>query len=266
MSGGCDPRALEIARAIHEAERPLATILFGSRARGDYDDRRSDIDVMLALPEKPDFSHQESVTDWAEGIAESVYGRSVPVQIVWFSQQDFQQNRRYLNHLVTNALRDGVAMPRDPQDSTYMHDENEASEYDWTDYETRARHAAVHLRVFESLVEDDEDDLVVGQHAHSALEHALKALIAAHGAAYPRTHELGQLLGTVRRLNPEFEALSIGIDPAIYSEYAGFSGYSDARKNPRLAEQDDYRERTASDVRCILRRAAEVKAATGNAL
>ena len=116
------------------------------------------------------------------------------------------------------------------------------------------------------MIEDEEEDFLIGERAHSALEHALKALIAAHCVTYPRTHELGQLLGTVRRLNPEFAALSIGIDPAIYSEYAGFSGYSDARTHPRLTEQDDYRERTASDVRCILRRAAEVKVATENAL
>ena len=261
-----DPRALEIARAIHEAERPLATILFGSRARGDYDDDRSDIDVMLVLPETPDFAYQKSVTGWAEGIAAAAYGRSVPVQTVWFSQRDFQENRRYFNHLVTNALKDGVAMPRNSQDSTYRHDENEAAEYDWTDYETRLRHATLHLDAFESFDDQDKDDLMVSQHAHSALEHALKSLIAAHGATYPRTHELSQLLGTVRRLNPEFSAFSFGIDPAIYSEYAGFSGYSDVRNHPPLTEQDDYRKRTASDVRYILRRAAEARVATENAL
>ena len=81
----CDPRALMIAQAIHEAARPLATILFGSRARGDHDERRSDIDIMLVHPQAQDDGHRRTVDAWAAEIAANAYGHRVSVQTVWVS-------------------------------------------------------------------------------------------------------------------------------------------------------------------------------------
>ena len=58
-AANCDPLALKVAQALHEREQPQATILFGSRARGDYDDRRSDIDIMQVNPYEPGPGVQE---------------------------------------------------------------------------------------------------------------------------------------------------------------------------------------------------------------
>ena len=58
--GKCDPRALEVARSLHRTEQPEVTVLFGSRARGDYDGH-SDIDIML-VQENPPSKEQESRT------------------------------------------------------------------------------------------------------------------------------------------------------------------------------------------------------------
>ena len=33
-TAACDPRALQLARALHRSQQPEVTILFGSRARG----------------------------------------------------------------------------------------------------------------------------------------------------------------------------------------------------------------------------------------
>jgi hypothetical protein len=106
----CDPRALNVARALHERENPQATILFGSRARGDYDDRRSDIDIMMVNPGMPDQAYKDRTSEWTEGIAQMTYGRFVPVQLVWFAQDVFRKKTRYINHVTTQALLDGVVM------------------------------------------------------------------------------------------------------------------------------------------------------------
>ena len=106
----CDPRALKVARAVHERERPQATILFGSRARGDYEEGRSDIDIIQVNPGVPEQSYKDRAVEWAEGIAQAAYGRRVPVQLVWFSHADFHEHTRYVNHITTRALLDGVLL------------------------------------------------------------------------------------------------------------------------------------------------------------
>ena len=54
-----DPKAIAVAQAVQEAAPDdVVIVLFGSRARGDYN-RRSDIDLMVLVPETgtegPDF-------------------------------------------------------------------------------------------------------------------------------------------------------------------------------------------------------------------
>ena len=111
----CDPRALQVARVVHEIELPLATILFGSRARGDHDDRRSDIDIMLVCVEEPSYGYQRHTEKWAEQVAATAYGRPVPVETTWFPRETFQEKRRYVNTVVRNALKDGVVMAPRPE-------------------------------------------------------------------------------------------------------------------------------------------------------
>lgn len=258
----CDPRALSVAQAVHRREQTDATILFGSRARGDYDDRRSDIDIMLVSPGVPDMRYKDAICEWAEGVAQVTYGRRVPVQITWFAQADFQDKKRYINHVTTQALLDGVLMTNHPEDydSRYANDSDETEhEYQWTDYDNRLHHAEAHLRVFAALDDAGEEDMILGQQAHSALEHGMKAVIAVYGGTYPSTHNLAHLLGTVRRIDSELRDFAFSIAPDIYCEYAGDREYADARIHPPLTEQPDYRERTVADARHLIERARAVR-------
>ena len=259
----CDPRALAVARAVYEREKPLATILFGSRARGDYDDRRSDIDIMQVNPNEPDRAYKDSATEWIAEIAQAIYGRPVPVQLVWFAQDEFQENSRYVNHVTTQAMLDGVVMSQNPEDyrSRYANDEETEYEYQWMDYENRILHAELHLDMFESADDMGKHDLILGQQAHSTLEHAMKAVIAAHGGTYPATHNLGQLLGTVRRVErgADLGNFALSISPDIYSEYAGDQEYKLRRNFPTLIEQPDYRQRTVADAQRLIDRARAIR-------
>ena len=255
----CDPRALKVARAVHDRERPLATILFGSRARGDYEERRSDIDIMLVQPEVPDGEYTGSVEEWAEGVVRAAYGRRVPVQLVWFSEHEFSEGKRYINHVATQAMFDGVIMTQNPEEY-HNRDADDAEaeyEYDWTPYEERLRHAEAHLEAFVLCVENGMNDLIIGQQAQNTLEHGMKALLEAHRARYQRTHNIGHLLGRVRQIDSHLRELTLSLPADIYTKYAGEQGYEILE--PLLTEQPDYRERTVADAQRIIDRARAVR-------
>ncbi len=259
----CDPRALSIACAVHRRERPQATILFGSRARGDYDDGRSDIDIMLVQAEEPDGEHKGAVAAWAEGIVKTAYGRRVPVQLVWLTQQRFHEGKRYINHVATQALFDGVIMTQNPEEY-HNRDADDAGteyQYDWRIYDNRILHSESHLAALRDLINLGHHDLLIGQQAQGALERAMKALLEAHQVRYRRTHDIGDLLGHIRHIDPELREFGLGIMPSVYSAYAGEQEYEDVavRTQPRLTNQPDYRERTMADVQRIIARARVVR-------
>ena len=259
----CDPRALRVAQAVHARERPLATILFGSRARGDYEERRSDIDIMLVQADVPDGEYKGTVAEWAGEVVRAAYGRRVPVQLVWLSEQVFSEGTRYINHVATQALFDGVIMTPNPEEY-YNRDAAEGAgeyEYDWRNYGNRLTHAEDHLTAFQDMIALSRSDLLIGQHAQSALEHGMKALLEAHRARYQRTHNIGHLLGRVRDVDSELRNFTLSIPPDIYSAYAGEQEYEEkgARVAPLLTDQPDYRQRTVADVHRIIHRARAVR-------
>ena len=93
------------------------------------------------------------------------------MQLVWFAQDEFRENSRYINHVTTRALLDGVVMSPHPENyrSRYADDLDESEyEYMWEDYENRLDHAEQHLRVFQTLDDLGESDLMIAQRAHSA--------------------------------------------------------------------------------------------------
>ena len=255
----CDPRALKVARAVHEREQPLATILFGSRARGDYEERRSDIDIMLVRSEEPDGEYKGSVEEWAEGVVRAAYGRWVPVQLVWISEEGFSEGTRYINHIATQALFDGVIMTQNPEEyhNRDAGDEGAEYEYDWTPYDKRLRHAEAHLEAFVLCVENGMNDLIIGQQAQNTLEQGMKALLEAHRARYQRTHNIGHLLGRVRQIDSHLRELTLSLPADIYTKYAGEQGYEISE--PLLTYQPDYRARTVADAQRIIGRAREVR-------
>ena len=59
--------------------------------------------------------YKDALWEWAEGVAQATYGRRAPVQITWFAQADFQDKERYINHVTTQALLDGVLMTARPE-------------------------------------------------------------------------------------------------------------------------------------------------------
>ena len=255
----CDPLALRVAQELHQSEQPEITILFGSRARGDYVEGQSDIDVLLIRESVPDGEQGNSIKEDAEKLTRSLYGWPVPVQTVWFTSEEFDQKRRTVNHVVARALRDGVIMARNPEEysNRYGQEEPDHSQ-EWTVTSERYRHAEEHLDVFEMIISSGRDrmDDMIGQHAHQALEHAMKALISARGRQYKTTHNLNELVGDVRRADPEFH-FRLTIDGWIYNQYAGRDEYRPTQYP--LTRIPTYDEATRKDVQRLLERVREVQ-------
>lgn len=254
-AGQPDPRALEVAQELHRAEQPEITILFGSRARGDYREGRSDVDIMLVQESPPTEAQERRTRDRAQAAGEARYGRRTPVQIIWKTFAEFSRMRRTINHVVAKALRDGIVMPRDPESyRNSYHDDD--YEYEWTVTDERVRHAEQHRRAFNLVIESGLDDIMIGQHAHSAMEHALKALISAKGQSYPHVHDINVLIHDARRADPDFK-FEPEIDGSVYDRYAGRREYEATQW--RISDIPGYREVVNGEVAAILTRVAEVR-------
>ena len=256
-----DPRALQVARAVRLNQQPDLTILFGSRARGDHHEQSSDIDIMLVQEMKPTDQQARLASKKAEDAVEKVYGQYVTVQLVWRTREEFRHNRRYSNSVETNAAREGTIMPRNPETYSHYDYEDEETEYevDWTTYDERLLHAEVHLAEFVEASERDKDDLLIGQQAQNTLEHVMKALLAAHGAPYRKTHNIGELLGNIRYRDVEMSDFRLSIPPDVYTAYEGDQECR-PRTQPPITEFPDYREMTVHDTEFILERARQVRA------
>ena len=256
-----DAKALAVARAVQQREQPELTILFGSRSRGDHDEDWSDIDIMMVTAGEADAAAREQAKEAASTAASANYGHYVPVQLVWCTLETFRHNRRYTNSLETNAVRDGIVMPKDPEQygSSHCEDAETEYEYDWSTYENRLEDASDHLEAFGRLVEQGLSDQIIGLHAQGALEHAMKALLEAHRAQYRFSHDIGELLGNARRVDPAMAEFRLSIDPDIYSHYAGRHAYIRPAAPKMLTNQPDYLARTIAEVEFIIARARVVR-------
>ena len=258
-----DPRAVAVAQAVHQREQPQATILFGSRARGDYHDKYSDIDMLLVCGESPDDEARDEAKDFARRTVKAVYKREVPFQLEYVCRDSFDSERPYINSVSTQALLTGVVMSENPEEfaSQYANQpEGYPRRYNWPEYDEHVAAAADYLTAFSSLYEVNPVDRALGQLAQQALERAMKAAIIAHGATPERnTHNIGSLLGTLRRLDAWLADYHFSVEPDIYSQYAGGERYEIGSSQRRLTDVENYHEDTVADARFLLNFARRVE-------
>ena len=250
----CDPRALKVARELHRSEQPELTILFGSRARGDYREYVSDIDIMLVQAERPSMEQQCRVERAALDAAERFCGRPVPVQVVWKTSQEFDRMRRTLNDVVVHALREGVIMP--PEQENRRQSDGDDHSYEWMVTDERIRKAEMHLDAFNILADMGLSDLIAGQSAHPAMAHALKALISAHRQRFAPIYDIAQLIRDAAAVDPDFQ-FRPGIDAGLYNQYADRHEYRPVA-NP-ISHIPGYRETVNGDVTALLNRVREIR-------
>ena len=258
-----DPRAVAVAEAVHQRERPQATILFGSRARGDYHDKYSDIDLLLVCEESPDDENREEARDFVRRTVKAVYKREVPFQLEYTCRDFFDSQRPYINSVPTQALLTGVVVSDSPEEFTSEYanqPEGFPRRYNWPEYDEHVSAAEDYLAAFSTIFENNPIDRALGQLAQQALERAMKSAIIAHGGTPERnTHNIGSLLGTMRRVDAEMADYQISVEPDIYNQYSGGERYEIAGGQLRLTDVENYYEDTVADAQFLLNYARRVE-------
>ena len=221
-----DPKAIAVARAVQETvPEGAVVVLFGSRARGDYN-RRSDIDLMVLTPDRDSISSDARATTSgaAIAVARQEYGYTMPVDILHLDHPRFRRGRRAVNHVAYDITKDGIPMTQIPFDAVNPDAEDDHYPDNWPDIGERLRDA---LDSFRSMRHDlaDGAEKYLGRHGHETLEHSYKALISALGVTYPRTHDLKELEALLDRISGQ-HGLSISPSLGWLDYFSGGERYS----------------------------------------
>ena len=189
--GGPDRRALRIVCRLSTWIKEGGIILFGSRARCDWNDY-SDVDLLIVVEQIPDKATQQRLQNQARQLAEQEFGNArPPMELVYLTQSQYRdQVRHSINGIGAIAYREGIRMghlpdvPMDPE--SQLKDDSE-------ERNRRIGDANKHYATMQALIDADQVSGVCAYCAHQVLEHAFKALIAAQGERYAPTHTLTDL-------------------------------------------------------------------------
>ena len=162
----------------------------------------------------------------AQAATVDAYGHPVSVDVTPLAADHFDFMQHGINHVAAHAARDGITPmgdfyrpPSEPREPTLPeHRRRESME--------RALSARGHYTHVQGIVQlgvefftsQSEWDVGVGSHAQGALEHAVKAVIAAHGERYPHHHGLRRLLVAAQQYMPNLDLRS---DLEVLTAFAG---------------------------------------------
>ena len=218
-----DNKAILVARAIAKIATPDDIFLFGSRARGDWDDT-SDIDIFTIADADPATKerHRRALRA-GQARALELYGRPVEIDLVRYTPADFERFRTARTHLTYHALKDGISMNCEPAAGSDRYPEVEPDNR--PDVEQRFTNYQRQILAAESLLELGLGYEEVGQQLQRCLENAYQGFLAyleyddGAGNAWRRTHSLAALQAAIRAL-PDSQHILGDADFAFLDEYA----------------------------------------------
>lgn len=217
-----DAKAILVARSVEEIAAPDDIFLFGSRARGDWDDA-SDIDIFTIADSEPATKerHRRALKAGQDRALE-IYGHPVKIDLVRYSPADFERFRSARTHLTYHALKDGINMNCEPAAHSGRYPEVEPDNR--PDVEQRFINYQRQILAAESLLEQGLGYEEVGQQFQRCLENAYKGFLAyleyddGAGNAWRRTHSLAALQVAIRTL-PNGQRILGDADLAFLDEY-----------------------------------------------
>ena len=227
-----DSRALSIAEQLHYMADAEQTILFGSRARGDYRDD-SDLDILILKDALPSDTWLEQFRERARSLQKKQLPEASGIDVICMTPAQFDVRRKLRNNLANCIAKQGATVVSDER---FEHGRgDEAEQIDWEDVETRISDATDFAKSLESMaaagILNAIADKVLGHTAQSALENAYKALLAAWGRDYPTSgrdgHNLRILTQLIREAaqTPESEEVP-GESHRYLTEFAGAAIYA----------------------------------------
>ena len=242
-----DSRAVKLAEILHGARQPQLTILFGSRARGDYAEGRSDIDILLLESHPPDDGVAEcAAMAFRRAKAELYRGQRIDFDQVVSTPEEFRKRCSGVNSVEGHALKDGYILGEGVKYYAALARRME------TRHQTRWANERLEFLKYSKNAEDWQ-----GIWAYSAVAHALQAAINAAGEWCPEIHDVEMLLELANQADPEGHYATI-LDPEIYTQYG------DNRRgippHTPFTSRPEHRECAIQDVQAALARAEDLKA------
>ena len=175
-----DPHAVAIARAM-QAETDGLVILFGSRAKGNYD-TASDMDVLL-------IGHTRGSP---KGAAQDYMEKNPPqlhVEVMEMNPDQFRRERLANQSIASKACRHGVWMSDERTEYRYFY-EDDYPEH-WPATRVHLANSWENMHRLEQLVEEMSwDDKMVGFTAQQTVENGLKSLLSLHQDTAEFRHNL----------------------------------------------------------------------------
>lgn len=212
-----DRRALDLARNLHRVADAEQTILFGSRARGDYR-TDSDLDILIVKEELPSEQWLENLRNQARQMQKSQLPEASGIDVICMTGAQFKSQRNLKNNLANAIAKQGAAVV--PDENLEYGLQNEEENIDWEDVETKLKDAQGAARWLEAIaaagVLAAGDDKQIGRIAQNALENAYKAVLGAHGLEYPTSGRDGHNLRILTELLRE--GLPMSMDEAAPGE------------------------------------------------
>ena len=243
-----DHRALKLAELLHEGRRPQLTILFGSRARGDYAEGRSDVDIML-VEDSPleGEAAEESAMAFRKAKAKIYRGQDIESRWKLRTLEEFRERSKFVNSLEASALKDGYVLGDDAEFYSTLSRMREGNSH--------IRQANRQAKYLENQDGSDSDDRQGGQ-AYLAVKHALMAAVTAAGEWCPDLHDVAMLLDMARQADPGGCYVTV-LDPEIYTQYG------DSRReippHTPFTSRPEHRVLAIQDAQAVLARVEDLR-------
>ena len=189
MAGnGADTHALNIAAAVQRQLPEDSVILYGSRARGDH---RPDSDVDLLI-----VTSGRTRAGRSAGNAAGDYMKQNPpwleVNIVTMDPDEFQRNRRAMQHVAGQADQHGVMMSGEEINRGASYDDGYPEH--WPATRERLENAAEWRKEFNDMVDQDHwNQKLLGLAAQQSVENALRGLLSAYNDPTIFRHDLNRI-------------------------------------------------------------------------
>ena len=244
-----DPKAVQLTSQVHDLIRPQMTLLFGSRARGDHRPN-SDVDILVVTQATPPTDEWHTAITKAEQIAQAVYTDAPQLQFTHRTSQDFMDQSRNRNNMVSRAADEGAHFTNDPMLTVYLASPRQyESAGDQETAKVHIQRAQAYLDSFTTLVSHQMTDEGIGAMAHAALCQALKAAIAASGHRYQAIHDVDRLHTQFLDIHLD-SLLRASISPAIYQQYRDY-GANHPAVMP-ITAVEDYQAQVTQEVQSLL--------------
>ncbi len=218
-----DRRTVPVLETIRDIIEPADILLFGSRARGDWNDN-SDIDILTIAEWQPDTKrkYQQALLD-GQAKALEIYGHQVKIDLVRYSPADFEYYRQAKTHLTHSATREGISMTGEATGCGNRYPEPKPNR--WPDVEQRFTNYQRQVLAAQNNLDAGLGYEEVGYNMQRCLENALKGFLAylefndGQDNRWQQIHDIGLLQNAVMTFEPGRQALGSN-DFSFLTDYA----------------------------------------------